>query len=225
MLAHRRTIAAIPLIAILVSGCMPRTTVNYRMTIEVDTPSGPARGSGVYSLAVSDPVAWARQFSGSAYDVTGEAIVLDPPGKAIYFATMRRGNGLGSNFGDYADPLARTAFPDGISREKWEALKRAGGSFELVDDLPWIVRFSDPLRPESVVIASGPRDLEAKPSQVREVVIRSVKMETTPDPPTTGQISRWLPWIANWRGSLMRADPRQPANGLLTEDFSQVDGL
>jgi hypothetical protein len=180
--------------------------VRSRLTILVKTPEGMRTGSSVTQLTSYFPGGLTRaQGWALLQQVVGESVVVDLGQRGILFSTFERQSSLLHSGGD-AYNAGLKPFP----QEKFPAEKRSEASInqqyaaylddlnrhkpksELsLEDLPVLVRFTDPNDPTSAVLVD-PRNLAA--SFGPDVTFEGATVEITDDPITHGIEAR-LPWL------------------------------
>jgi hypothetical protein len=160
--------------------------IRYKMTVEVDTPSGPRSGFAVREASVSRPLP--IPLPGESHPrarVRGEAVAVDvAPGKALY-ALLAGANGDV----DYGARVALEVLRDGpgwFEEPQVEVWPRAPVSERNQQGeplAPLLVTFADPADPKSV-LAVDPDNLAA--SFGPGVTLKRVTVEITDDEVTTG---------------------------------------
>lgn len=184
----------------------------YRLTVEVDTPQGLKRGSGVIQVDTSK----SEGLEGSHIDsrVTGDAVAVDLPGGQTLFALLDKAH----------DVVACGVIPPGRAkaqaaaaagnydpnewREEIEDIKARSGVCDLprlgpspfpndgmVNQWPSLVHFRDIHDPRTLERVD-PDDAAA--TFGAGVRIRRITVQMTNDPVTTG-IEKRLPWLDHIR--------------------------
>lgn len=186
------------------------TAYRYRMTVHIDTPSGPRSGSGVIEVAYAAP----GPLSASAFrrEVRGEAVAVDLPGGTTLFALLGSHEDRDSGAELYADQAYAGALPHGYDwKEGVEALRRQTEAAVLpAGHSPRLVRFRNPNDARTIEVLD-PSDLEAALGP--GVRLDRVEIRITEDPvtsanearlPSLGKGSGWDEWVR----SLRYDDPR-----------------
>jgi hypothetical protein len=129
----------------------------FRLTIEVETPEGLKSGSSVIEAFQTEKAGWIPQSPGTFGGVRGEAVFVDLGNGKNIIALLARGPN--AEFVDVDDLPARALRRIG---PKWyQAAPQWTESAELTgNDVPTLVTFTDPSRPETARIVR-PEDLEA----------------------------------------------------------------
>ncbi|HZG09712.1 MAG TPA: hypothetical protein VEZ70_12100 [Allosphingosinicella sp.] len=222
--------AALVGLALMLGACGNSAEVRYKVTVEVDDNGTRRSGSSVWSFKLSKPaIALVAPYQAQ---FKGEAIALTLPGRGTLYALLAgRGPGgiPGSSsdmamlperlFGDPARgmegllPLHRDRLDDirAIARRTGEtAVLESGETREPWNNFPFLVRFTDPDDPKSVV-AVHPADLAAHFGE--GVILRKVSVAVTDDNVTRGNLGD-LPYgrgtgFAKWYAGLSLQDPRR----------------
>lgn len=192
--------------AIVMTACDRAPQVNYRITVEVDTPAGVRTGSSV----------WSFRLGGGDIDRSyrskfrGEAIAVDlPSGRTLFATTITtdpQGRLLRSGMGTLPETVYRRTGQTvayerevlGDRREVLEYISRLPRAPIALDcnpegrvECPLLVRFSDPADPSSVE-AVDPNNLTA--SFGAGYSLRRITLELTDDDPqfTLQERLAWL---------------------------------
>lgn len=132
----------------------------FRLTVEIDTPDGPRRGSGVLQSAWTRKAGWIPQTGGALSSLRGDAVFVDLGQGRNVIAIL----GFGPTGGDYGiESLAARAF--GRDQPLWfvDAPNWTGAAELKLSDVPTLVTFgnlSDPatarvVQPEAFEQAFG----------------------------------------------------------------------
>ena len=188
------------------------STYRYKMTVEVDTPSGPRTGSAVREIKYTPtiPLLTANEFNTKQ---RGEAVTVDLPGDQTLFVLMDIDG----------HETIRAAVGQGVETDPKKLLDQANSDRRIYiypprEQLrarnlafPRLVRFrdiSDPLSAEWV----APTNLETAfgPGfSMRRITLQMV------DEPVTNEIPRRLPWRKNF--------PKGKLNGDRVEYFAKKE--
>ena len=203
-LAGRARVAVLALASLALAACglVPaRTTIHYRLTVEVETPEGLRSGSSVIEVRISETGEdyWANpEARGQSAKLRGEAVAVELPDGRVLFALLRSE--------DMVDAAAwwpfRIAANPCITGEysairNAEEMQRSGASGELPwGSYPMLVTFGDLADPTSVELVD-PDDLAATFGE--GVRLKRVTVEFTDDL-VTNEIEKTLPWIGAFRG-------------------------
>lgn len=201
VLAGWARVAVLVLASLALAGCglVPaRTTIHYRLTVEVETPQGLRSGSSVIEVKLTETGEdyWANpEARGQRAKLRGEAVAVDLPDGRVLFALLRSE--------DMVDAAAwwpfRIAANPGITGEysairNAEEMQRSGASGELPrGSYPMLVTFGDLADPTSVELVD-PDDLAATFGE--GVRLERITVQLTDDP-VSDQIEMRLPWIDN----------------------------
>lgn len=185
----------------------------FRMIVEVRTPQGVTRGSGVYSVSAATTGEILPEAAKRILALRGEAIALDLPGGPV-FALLRT---KGAN-PDVDLAVASMAALDPAFNYDWVAsAARIGARWTKAkadlprDKWPMFVRFRDLRDPKSV---------EAVAPQA--IGVRRIIVETTSDAVTLGIQDR-LSWLRTHNGALDydgRMHPEHPEKDVNQRAFS-----
>lgn len=190
--------------AAVLGGCglLGGSSYRFKMTVEVETPTGVKTGSSVYEVTAKKLVALTSEAAERVMGTRGEALVLDLPDGPV-FALMKTPN----DAQDVALGKMSMAVLDPEFRNNWvESAGRISGSWSTLrgevprDNWPMMVRFRDINDPRSV-------------AQVDPVSIgvKRIVVETTSEDVTVGLETR-LRWLRRHVGSLVER-PRGVAIG------------
>ena len=205
MMARR----GLPLIAaaILLGGCSPSATINYKMIVEIDDNGTIRQGSSVWQFKITKN-SWPG--TGYAPKWRGEAVAVDIPGRGTLFVLGKDQAKLVENkFRQDAEALHGRNQPRHVINQaiaKFEGQSKAlhcpelypspiRGRNEMWNDCPFMATFGDPSVPASV-IEVNPADLEA--AFGRGVKLKRISLEITDGRVTTG-ITERLPWLEKYR--------------------------
>ena len=170
------------LCAIGLSACFTdRWSWNQKLIVEVETPSGPLSGSAIVKVSWSD-VNSVGNYPGS---YRGEATVVDLGDGRYLFALL----GEGTRY------LALRTFNGnpGVGRKSFTAVEKVRGSKTVAHkDYPLLVTFDDinvpktvkKVDPDNLVASFGPG-----------YSLKSITLEITDDPVTTGKMEQILGWL------------------------------
>ena len=178
----------------------PQGDIRYRITLEVDTPSGIKTASSVWEARLHEALA-AFEHGKYQWDYSGEAIVLDLP-EGTLFGLLRSENEVQLPVAIMRDQIIATKASDW--RKSWIKLaprwKNEKLAFELPrSNYPMLVRFRDIKEPKSVEQVN-PDDLAA--SFGPGIGLRRITVEVTDSPVTTG-IEKILNWLPSIHGNLL----------------------
>lgn len=182
--------------AMVLAGCA-RTlpTYRYRLTVEVNTPSGLRSGSSVIQVSGSQNT---RDALGDAagkinMDVRGEAVAVDLPGGKVLFALLSL-PGRTEGAAGFAEDAFRARIPpdDGGYAQHLDALKQRHDIGVLpARAYPMLVTFGDLNNPKSVATVDPARlDANFGPG----VALKRITVQITSDPVSAG-IGKRLSWI------------------------------
>ena len=198
---------ALAALVLTLAGCVePNFRLRYKLTLSVDTPSGPKTASSVFGVITTKaPASWG---GGGSASVRGEAVYLDlGPGKRPLIAVMTlrtiKSKGMvwaeGLPDGPYILSLYGEPEKSSDGRVVFDRLQDLRGPRPMTpDDLPDLVTFADIKDPKSV-LAVDPHALSGTLGQT--VRWRSITIEVTDEPITTG-IETKLPWLKGMKTSL-----------------------
>jgi hypothetical protein len=192
------------------SGCgseEPRSSVRYRLTLEVETPEGTKTGSGVIEHAGRWNDGFTRGLGagpGLAGATRGEAIITDLGARGLLLCLLTRDEAKAGSEDDFL-------LPDVFPFDKWggsqkdyaaylgrlEARKPVGNA--PLKNLPMLARLRDPQDPATAERVD-PTNLAATfGSGVRLV---RVTVQITDDPLAPPTIENKLPWVRTLQGSI-----------------------
>ncbi|MFM9977411.1 MAG: hypothetical protein ACKVOP_05110 [Sphingomonadaceae bacterium] len=179
------------------------TRYRFRLTVEVETPSGLLAGFSVFE-------AWANHHTGILFDersrdwgVKGQAVAVDLPNGRVLFALLKTANPMRNDLAQVSMAALDPAFANDIvdSAGRISARRAIRPSATLaVSDYPLLVTFRDLQDPTSVEQVN-PADLASTFGLGVELV--RVTVGVTDDPVTT-EIEQRLEWLARQRGSLVK---------------------
>lgn len=177
-------------VAALMVGCVRYyPTYRYRLTVEVDTPSGVKFGSSVIQVRSWDQAGFpGPEAGGFRSEVKGEAVAVDVAPGLTLFALLRSEHSV-----DWA-----TFATEGIDRDdravhtlpRW---KKNPGTGETYSRYPMLVRFRDIHDPKSVELVD-PDNLAATFGPGFK--LRRIAVQLTRDPVTVG-IEKRLEWLGS----------------------------
>lgn len=125
----------------------------FRMTIDVETPTGPASGAGVIEVAARDKAALAPGGLQQDWGVHGEAVVVALPQGRTLFALLRGPDGR-ADMARISMKALDPAFQRGepvASARRIAARRDVRGEADLSPaDFPFLVTFRDPADPATV---------------------------------------------------------------------------
>jgi hypothetical protein len=172
----------------VVSGCGKMggsKRYRFKMTVEVETPQGLKRGSGVYEVSAGKLVALTSEEAERAAGARGEALVVDLVDGPV-FVLMKPPEG------SKHDNLAQLSMAvlDPAYQNDWvESAGRIAGSWSTLkgeakrEDWPMMVRFRELNDPKSVE--------KVDPDSIG---VTRIVLETTGDDVTVG-IEKRIPWL------------------------------
>ena len=163
------------------------------MTLEVDTPNGGRRGSGVYQVSAQKRAALAPTGEAREWHVAGEAVAVDLPGGKCLFALLRTAaihNDLAGMSMSTLDPAFRNDMIECAQRIANKEGIRSPATVPITE-YPLLVTFEDVAVPASVEVI---KPAEMSTSFGSGVRLTSIKVEVTDDALTTGLRQR-LPWL------------------------------
>ncbi|HEY0028482.1 MAG TPA: hypothetical protein VGC35_11475 [Allosphingosinicella sp.] len=217
-------LAAIPALA----ACNSSAEVRYRVTLEVDDRGTPVSASSVWKLVLVKGIRGTYEAN-----FQGEAVALPLAGRGTLYALLagRTSAGKPSSYADMAmlperlfggpAQAATGRLPDHPDRiDDIRDISRRVGETAILDpaqahqawnDFPFLVRFTDPSDPKSV-IAVNPADLVTHFGE--GVTLRGVTVTITDDEVTAGKLGA-LPsfgtetGFVQWYAALTVEDPRR----------------
>jgi hypothetical protein len=192
------------LLAVGLSGCtIVQEELRYRITVVIDTPSGPVSGSSVIETIISQEAEILPSANYVNDDLKGEAVAVDLPNGQVLFALLvPEGN---SDPGGYHSMLMQNAVmrdPELNAQynvrdnSDWKTFRPAarerGLSLTLArSDYPMLVTFGDLDDPTSVELVD-PDDLAS--AFGKGVSLNRITVAVTDTPVTTG-IEKRLGWL------------------------------
>ncbi|MFA5969201.1 MAG: hypothetical protein WC816_08170 [Sphingomonas sp.] len=194
-------------LAMLMVGCVRYyPTYRYRLTVEVDTPSGVKFGSSVIQVRSWDQAGFpGPEAGGFRSEVKGEAVAVDvAPGQTL-FALLRSEHSV-----DWATFATAEINRDDRAVHTLPRWKKNPGTGETYSRYPMLVRFRDIHDPKSVELVD-PDDLAATFGPGFK--LRRIAVQLTRDPVTVG-IKSHLPSMGKgsgfdyWYRSLPPGDQR-----------------
>lgn len=223
MMARRRVISLLAsAAAVVLAGCAKHGRLRYRITVEVDTPSGLRTGSSVLETRQQGPQPLVPQElgSGGGGGVVGEAVAVDLGGGRVIFALLSGPEGRSIyamvpralNYPDLNPPLSRQFKPHEWQDAYNEAEDVKPFAVLRREDYPMLVSFGD---------LGNPKSVEAVNPDM--VGVRRITLQVTDDPVTTG-IEKRLGWLGVYPESRLdgvyRGDTGMPlARKLSNGDF------
>jgi hypothetical protein len=235
-------IGAVPALTLL-SGCVllrPSAELRYRLTVEVDTPSGLKTGFSVIAVRVVKNPDWLTpEGRGTRTSFRGEAVAVDvAPGKTL-FALLRTASGL-SGAADYPwfafrDLLhgAKDRLDSIRTMQQWKGRAipitgteelHADNQIKQVSVLPMLVAFTD-IKDARSVVAVEPNALNTAFGS--GMTLRRITVAVTDDDVSTG-VEKRLPRFGkatgylDWRKTLPNDDTRRR---LTRNDFISTDNI
>lgn len=210
------------------AGCSNKHELNYRMTVEVETPQGLRSGSSVWQYTYTDK----PELGGTVWrqGTWGEAVAIDlPANRTLFMITEQYG------LVDYAMQIPRAVFSDELAAldagldveigltDKLDRLKETSLSKDLtVPQMPAFAMFRDLRDPESVEFVK-PEDFSTKLGDGYK--LHRVNMTITKDPVSEGIVVR-LPWLTEYYGQqldrLNYRDGSSAANMLGAGSFRRI---
>ncbi len=191
--------------ALLLCGCERTDTLRYRMTVEVETPTGVRSGSSVIETTITKGPR-TGQGSGITSKMRGEAVAVDLGSGQTLFALLNgdrqaasdyHGNLLGNALraGGKSDP----PMPRSFTSQEWSEERAAARSIRPTIVLPppvypKLVRFVD-MDNSATVRAVDSRDLSS--SFGPGIRLRRITASVTDDPVTYTLKSR-LKWLGDY---------------------------
>lgn len=176
------------ILALALSGCRAQLpTYRYRLTVEVETPTGLKRGSSVIEVANWDNGKGfpGPEAGGFRSKVRGEAVAVEVAPNQVLFALLNRADGIAFA----ALPLMR---PDDNVEDRIDALLGVMHATPLVQtEYPMLVYFRDIRKPDTVE-AVDPNNLVKNFGS--GVKLRRITIQLTEDSVTKGIDDR-LRWL------------------------------
>ncbi len=190
----------------------------FRMTVEVDTPSGPAVGTSVYDVRAFYRLGLNPSGKNHVWNVRGEALMIDLPNGATLFALLKTGN----IHGDLAG-MSMLALDPAFRNDVVESARRLARRKNVLEsaeiapaEYPIIAFFGDTADPSSIRRVL-PVDFSAAFGPGHAV--KSVAIHLTRDRVTKG-IGKRLPWLINFQK--IRRKFRFRAEGIPLGDFKRL---
>ena len=180
------------------------------MTVEVETPEGLRRGSGVHQIWANNAMSILPDEAKRDWGGEGEAVAVELPNGKTLFALLRTVNPMREDMARMSmaalDPAFKNDIVESAGRLSWGT-----GVHTTADvapsDYPLLVSFRDIADPKSVERVE-PANLAAAfgpGARLRRIII-----ELTDDDVTTG-IQKRLGWLRTHRGTL-KPNPPQTTN-------------
>jgi len=177
------------------SAFQPGHTIRYRMTVEVETPSGLRTGSAVREVTYDDGKAWnwlpPFMWLGEQrpqWRLTGEAVVVDLPDERTLFALLPSASGLPDLSGQGIWSIFRQTGLDEV--ELWPSAPSTN-SPQIREPWPMLVQLDDPTNPLTIK-AVDPHNIGGVFG--RGYSLKRVVVQVTRDP-VTRLLSERLPWL------------------------------
>jgi hypothetical protein len=193
------------------TGCWGGNSWHQKLTVTVDTPTGPVSGSAVSAVdfTLREDALWMT--TGTAYGAkyAGEAVSVEvAPGKYLFALLDERLKTLAINV--FVDAYA-AANPKKEDVNKVEATRATKPLNP--EDYPLLVTFTDINDPKSVK--------EVKPGKVSDAFgagysLKSITLEITEEAVTDGRVFEVLPWSKLLAGSIGK-DMKLPYEHLLNQ--------
>lgn len=195
-------LAALCAIALLTGCARPRTSLRYRITVEVDTPHGLAKGSAVLENVHLASSAFSLPEQSGSHRTVGQAPMVDLGGGKVLFALLhdpdyrRSMQEIVINVLNYPQAMRQAGRESATRavRDVYPAARnlRAPIDFE-VKDYPMLVTFTDASRPETVheVDPTNPAQSLGDGYRIRRVTFQPVDQNV----PLTEGIERTLKWL------------------------------
>ena len=158
----------------------------FRMTVEVETPSGLRRSSAIFEVWANDKARLLPDEAARDWGVKGEALVIDLLDGPV-FALLKTENPMRADLAQ----MSMAALDPEFHNDIVESAARIAGSWSTRErevtraDWPLMVRFRDIADPKSV------ERIDPEAIGVKRIVV-----ETTSDDVTTG-IEKHLRWLRN----------------------------
>ena len=183
------------MLAFFAPGYFIPTTVNYSITVEIETPEGIKTGSAVRRIVAKKSYHMGFASEVITSRVHGEAVPVDLDGRDIVFL-LATSVDLKNVFyqGKSMNPDQELEFYRGL---------KVGDKAELKTRLPTLVTFTDMDDPKSVRLVQGYRfNVKTQKSDPvddfeelfgKGVSLKSVLVEITNDDVTWGQVDKYLP--------------------------------
>ncbi len=182
--------------------------LNYRITVEVETPEGIKSGSAVRKVVATRNLAFNPDIPAISSSVSGEAVVIDLGKQGVLFALL--------NWSSFEEVYQAFPFDGYEYKPEWIRYYRklkSGTKAELKKHLPKIVTFTDLDNPMSVKLVRGWRfNVETQKHDLvddfeetigKGVRLKQVTIEITNDPITWGVVEKLLPWLEKIGGGYL----------------------
>lgn len=233
---------------LLLAGCAPPEEARrWKVTVQVETPTGLVTGSGVVETRYRPRNELLYTLDSAQRRVLGEAIAVDLPQGTLFALLESKGDfGFAASTHSFAwipgadgqrrrVPI-RYGSTDPAERADWEAAMGRMSEFRaeadrsiaarrpfslLEEGWPRFVLLPDPGDPRSAVFLSPTEDAEAASGEIR---VRSVVVEQT-DEPVTRTLAARLPWLVPGGMPVSGRSvypPEIPADRLIPDDFSTL---
>ncbi len=185
----------------------PTYSYNFRMTVAIETPDGVKSGSSVYSVSAGGRPKLTAEEASRSMAVKGEAVAVDLPDGKTLFALLK----TNAHFGDMSglsmtalDPTFKSSRYDtvGTARRISERIGVKESAEVSLSDYPILVTFANINDPKSIERVES-ADLAATFGD--QVKFKSIVVEITDDPVTTGLKKRFS-WWSDVKGSFVRFD-------------------
>ena len=189
-------------IFVLMKACGYREdTLRYRLTVEVETPSGVRRGSAVREITLVTPpnIPFMLGESGSVWRIKGEAVPIELPGGRLLFALV-----VGENLNSLqpTDQMSSLLQKNGSGLhepiEIWSNSQRQQNS-KFGTFMPMLITFEN-IKDKSTAKVVEPRALDEEFGP--KIKLGKMIVERTDDPVTSG-IEEYLPWMKNARNTTL----------------------
>ncbi len=179
----------------------PHYQWNYKLSMEVETTSGPLSADSVIGVKADPANFMRRQFDGYEFDITGEAVVLEIPVNGVkqyLFLLLKRHSEAATIAATaYADELgemgARSVHINPVANYDWlpmvKKLREKPAAILKTDNYPLLVTFTDINDPASVKRVDR-YDLEKHFGA--GVKLKAVTLEITGEPVTRGEVEKVL---------------------------------
>lgn len=206
-----------------------RESMRYRITLEVDTPSGLKTGSSVLENRSSTGSSRAlREIDKGGGEAYGEAPVVDLGEGRLLIAVLQDPD---FNRRLYYTALDMLLYPDlqpplpgGFERLDWtRAYPQANEAkpFAVIrpEDYPMLVTFADPADPTT------PAEVKADALDMAfgaGFQLRRITAQVTDEPITSGEIEKYLPWLSDQRGSLVKLKSLDRADNPITHRLNKA---
>lgn len=189
----------------------------FRMSVEVDTPSGPWAGTSVYEVRARYRLGINPEGRNHSWDVRGEALMVDLPNGVTLFALLRTGN----IHGDLAG-MSMLALDPAFRNDVVESARRIARRKNVLEsaeiapaEYPIIAVFGDTADPSSIQRVLPDFSAAFGPGHA----VKSVAIYLTRDRVTKG-IGARLPWLNNFQKISRKL--RFRAEGIPLGDFKRL---